>query len=305
MKPRFNYFKAPDIDDEKNRHIIFYCEWGDPKNTDIVICLHGLSRNCRDFDYLASALADKYRVICIDVVGRGKSEWLNDKSSYDYETYVADIIKLLDHLNISKMDCVGTSMGGIIGMIIASRYPHIVRNLVLNDIGPVIPGDAIARIMSYVGAAREFHNKIDAEKTLRERMSTFGIKKEEHWKHVVKYSIIKKLSGKYTFAYDPDIIPSPRLVNRLRGVLAKIIPGKKKSGFPDVNLLDIWNQICCPILALRGNLSDVCTEEVAAQMKSSGKAVKIVTLSGIGHAPMLMEDDQISIVKDWLLGHKA
>jgi pimeloyl-ACP methyl ester carboxylesterase len=305
MKPRFNYFKAPDIDDEKNRHIVFYCEWGDPKNTDIIVCVHGLSRNSRDFDFLAAALADKYRVICIDVVGRGKSEWLHDKSGYDYETYVADIIKLFDHLKIRKTDWVGTSMGGIIGMIIASRYPHIIGNLVLNDIGPMIPGDAIARILSYVGASYEFHNIIDAEKTLRDRMATFGIQKEEHWKHIVKYSIIKKLNGKYTFAYDPNIIPSPKLANRLRGLLAKIVPGRKTSGFPDVNLMDIWNKISCPILVLRGKLSDVLTSEVITLMHDSHKEdLRVVELENIGHAPMLMDEGQIGIVRNWLLEHK-
>ncbi len=218
---------------------------------------------------------------------------------------MADIIKLFDHLGIRKIDWIGTSMGGIIGMIIAARYPHIVRNLVLNDIGPRIPGDAIARIIDYVGASHEFHNKIDAEKTLRERMATFGIQKEEHWKHVVKYSIIKKLNGKYTFAYDPHIVPAPKLINRLRGMIAKIVPGKKSSGFPDVNLFDIWNKIACPILALRGSLSDVFTAEVAMQMHESKKEdLRIVELEGIGHAPMLMDEGQISIVRNWLFEHK-
>ncbi len=301
IKPRFNYFKSPDFDNDRGRHILFYCEWGDPKNTNIVICVHGLSRNSRDFDYLAGELADKYRVICIDVVGRGKSEWLGDKSMYDYETYVADVIKLFDHLGISRINWVGTSMGGIIGMIVASRYPHIITKLVLNDIGPLIPGSAIERILSYVGSSYQFHNKIDAERALRTRLATFGINKEEHWKHLVKYSIIKKLNGKYIFTYDPEIVPTPKLVSKLKGIFTKIIPGEKKSGFPDVNLYDIWNKITCPILTLRGEKSDVLTEEVVEQMKTSKPNIEIVEFEGVGHAPMLMEEDQISVVKNWLL----
>jgi pimeloyl-ACP methyl ester carboxylesterase len=237
-------------------------------------------------------------------VGRGKSEWLSDKSQYDYETYVSDVIKLLDHLGIRKFDWVGTSMGGIIGMIIASKYPHIVRSLVLNDIGPIIPGKAIERILSYVGASYEFNNKIDAERSLRERMVTFGIQKEEHWKHLMTHSIIKKLNGKYTFTYDPDIIPTQKLINKLTGMMRKIMPGEKKSDFPDVNLLDIWTKITCPILALRGKQSDVLTKAVAIEMKNSKENIKIVEFDNIGHAPMLMEDEQIEIVRKWLLKKK-
>lgn len=305
MKPRFNYFKSPDLDSEKGRHILFYCEWGDPKSNNIAICVHGLSRNSRDFDYLASAIADKYRVICIDVAGRGKSEWLSDKSKYDYDTYVSDVIKLLDHLGIRKFDWVGTSMGGIIGMLIAARYPHIVKSLVLNDIGPIIPGNAIERILSYVGSSYEFHNKIDAERALRERLATFGIKQEEHWKHLMTHSIIKKLNGKYTFTYDPDIIPTPKLVNKLTGMMKKIMPGEKKADFPDVNLFDIWTKITCPILALRGKNSDVLTKEVATQMKSSKDNIRIVEFEDVGHAPMLMEEEQIQLVRRWLLKKKS
>ncbi len=304
MKPRFNYFKSPDLDSNHGRHILFYCEWGDPKNTNIIVCVHGLTRNSRDFDYLANSLSDKYRVICVDIVGRGKSEWLSNKSLYDYETYITDIITLLDHLDIRKIDWVGTSMGGIIGMIIASRYPHIIRKLVLNDIGPIIPGNAIERIVTYAQSIREFHNKIDAEQALRYKMATFGVHKEEHWRHLMKHSVIKKLNGKYTFSYDPDIIPTPKLVSKLKIMINKIIPSKKKSIFTNVNLFDIWNKISCPILAIRGMESDVLTAEIATKMQSSKKNIKIIELEGIGHAPMLMEDEQIAIISTWLLKKK-
>ena len=271
----------------------------------ISICVHGLSRNSRDFDYVAAAVADKYRVICIDVVGRGKSEWLEDKSQYDYETYVADVIKLLDHLGIRKFEWIGTSMGGIIGMIVAARYPHIVKGLLLNDIGPIIPGSAIERILSYVGSSYEFDNKIDAERSLRERMMTFGVKKEDHWKHLMQHSIMKKLNGKYMFAYDPDIIPTPKLVGKLKGVMKKIMPGEKKTGFPDVNLFDIWMKITCPVMVLRGKESDVLTKAIVTEMKNSKENIRVVEFEGVGHAPMLMEEEQIMVVRKWLMRRKA
>lgn len=304
MKPRFNYFKAPDTGSDSGCHIMFYCEWGDPKNTDIVVCVHGLSRNSRDFDYLAGALATNHRVICIDVVGRGKSEWVQNKALYDYETYVADIIKLLDNIGASQVNWVGTSMGGIIGMIVASRYPHMVKSLLLNDVGPVIPGAAIGRIIKYVGSSYEFQTKPDAERTLRERMATFGIVKEDHWKHIIKHSIVKKLNGKYTFAYDPEILPAPNLTNKLKGLLVKIMPEKRKPAFPDVSLIDIWEKITCPIMAIRGKQSDVLTEEVVAQMKSSKENMQIKEFENVGHAPMLMDEEQITAVSDWLLTNK-
>jgi len=305
MKPRFNYFKAPDVDTQKGRHILFYCEWGNADSKNVAICVHGLSRNSRDFDYLANALADKYRVICIDVVGRGKSEWLSDKSQYDYETYITDVVNLIDHLGLRKFDWIGTSMGGIMGMLIAARYPHLVKSLVLNDIGPIIPGNAIERILSYVGSSYEFHNRIDAERALRERMKTFGVKQEEHWRHLLKHSIIKKLNGKYTFTYDPNIVPAPKLVTKLRGMMGRIMPRAKKSSFPDVNLMDIWEKITCPVLALRGSKSDVLTKETATEMENNKENLKLVEFADVGHAPMLMEDEQIEIVRKWLLKKKS
>lgn len=304
MKPRFNYFKAPDVDDEQNRHIVFYCEWGDPQNKDVVVCVHGLSRNARDFDYLAAALADKYRVICVDIVGRGKSEWLEDKSRYDYTTYVDDILKLLKHLDINKVDWVGTSMGGIIGMIVAGRYPDLIKKMVLNDIGPIIPGDAIARILKNAASKHEFRSSTDAEKALRNKMSTFGITNEEHWKHVIKHGIVKKLDSRYCFAYDPEIIPPRKIYNKIRAIIATILCLKRRSGYSDIDLMDIWDKVSCPLLALRGKLSDVVNDDVVGIMRSSNKDIKIVELDDVGHAPMLMEEEQIKVVHDWLTERK-
>lgn len=301
LKPRFNYFKAPDKQGHGGFHIIFYCEWGDIKNKDIVVCVHGLSRNSRDFDYLARGLAEKYRVICIDIAGRGKSEWLSNKLGYDYETYVADVLDLLHSLGIKHVNWVGTSMGGIIGMIIASKHHKLIKKLVLNDIGPVISGQAIERILRYVGSSHAFKTKADAEKSLRERMSTFGVVKEEHWRHIAKHSIIRKLDGKYMFAYDPAIVPIPKLLQKLKFLLVKIVPSKKHAIFKRVDLHDIWEKITCPILVLRGKESDILTKEVAEEMiESKKKSIKMVEFEGVGHAPMLMDEVQISVVKKWL-----
>lgn len=303
-KPRFNYFKSPDKNGHGGCHIVFYSEWGDIKNDDVVVCVHGLSRNSRDFDYLAKALANKYRVICIDMAGRGKSEWLSNKLEYDYETYITDVIKLMQHLDIKGVNWVGTSMGGVIGMLIASKHPNLIKKLVLNDVGSVISGQAIERILRYVGSAREFKAKTDAENSLRERMVSFGINKEEHWKHLIRHSIIRKLDGKYTFAYDPAIVPIPKFMQKLKFMLVKLLPHRKSTIFKDVDLRDIWGKIICPILILRGKESDVLTVENMFEMIDSKKDIKHIEFDGVGHAPMLMEDNQIAAVRGWLTGEK-
>jgi len=135
MNPHIFYFNAPDKNDPKGYHVLSYTEWGDPKNTNILFCVHGLSRNARDFDYLADRLSKQYRVICLDVVGRGKSQYLEDKSLYTYETYVTDILAIFKHLDLKNVDFLGTSMGGIIGMITAGVDPSLINKLILNDIG--------------------------------------------------------------------------------------------------------------------------------------------------------------------------
>ena len=305
MKPRFNYFRAPDSKDSDHCHIMFYCEWGDPENTDIVVCVHGLSRNSRDFDYLANELAKDYRVVCVDIIGRGKSEWAQNKKLYDYETYTSDMVELLNNIGAEKVHWVGTSMGGIIGMMVASRHPNLISSLLLNDIGPIIPGNAIKRIVSYIGSSYEFETQTDTENTLKERMTTFGIRKEEHWQHIIKHSVVKKLNGKYTFAYDPDILPAPTLMNKLKALLVRFLPEERKPAFPDISMMDIWEKITCPTMAIRGKESDTLTEEVVAKMKTSKENLPVTEFEGVGHAPMLMEDEQIAVVRDWLADKKS
>jgi len=298
MEPELLYVKIPEKCRKGFRNIA-YTHWGDASSNHVLICLHGLSRNSRDFDYLARAMAGKYRVICIDIAGRGRSEWFENKSRYNYHTYVSDVLYLIKELNIKKTDLVGTSMGGIIGMMIAAQKPAIIRKLVLNDIGAYIPGAALDRILSYVGKVPKFHEKDVAKQVMRERMATFGDLDEEHWEHIFKYSIDNIGGGKCRFAYDEAIAKKPGFMVRLCGI--QLTKPWRWFKTPDVDLWKLWNKVKAPVLILRGSDSDVLPAKIAEQMKKGRNNVRVTEIRGAGHAPMLMSDMQVEVVKNWLI----
>lgn len=279
-------------------HKIAYTQWGDESNPKVLICVHGLSRNGRDFDYLAQVMQKTHRVIAIDVAGRGKSQWLEDKSQYNYFTYNSDILYLLSSLNITKVDWVGTSMGGIIAMLIGAFNPLLINRLVLNDIGAFIPGVALERIFTYVGHSPKFENRKTAELMLKSRMSTFGIDSDAQWQHIFDNSIIQLPDGSFTLAYDPQIIRKPSFMQKLLGFNIK----KPDRWFkmPDVNLWPYWNKITSPTLIIRGGESDILDKQTAEKMIKGRNNSKLVELRGIGHAPMLMDEKQVELVQSWL-----
>ena len=269
-------------------HCIAYTEWGDSANSNVLICVHGLTRNSRDFDHLATALEGHYRILCIDVAGRGKSQWLKEAAHYNYGTYVADIIALLTHLHITKVDWVGTSMGGLIAMVLAASYPGLIRKLVLNDIGPFIPAATLKRIGTYVSITPQFIDLGGVERHLRGILAPFGITDDAHWRHLAEHSALKRDDGKYILAYDPAIASA---FERPSG----------EGEIVDIDLWSLWEKITCETLVLRGALSDALLAETAATMKTTGPKAELVEFPGIGHAPALMDEGQITIVKSWLL----
>jgi pimeloyl-ACP methyl ester carboxylesterase len=290
MTPILHQFDAPNPMDPETGvsegfHKVAYTEWGDKENPDILVCVHGLTRNSRDFDYLAGAMKDKYRIFCLDVAGRGRSEWLKRKEHYSYATYVADMLSFTQHIKAEKIDWVGTSMGGLIGMIIAAYHPQLIRKMVLNDIGPFIPAHTLKRIAKYVGIMPEFNDLQAVEKHLRLILAPFGIQKDEDWNFIARHSTLEK-EGKITLAYDPAIAH---------------VFGGEGGDIQDVNLWYIWEQVTCPILVLRGALSDALLSETTKQMAETGPKAKVVEIPGIGHAPALMDEEQISIIRDWLM----
>jgi pimeloyl-ACP methyl ester carboxylesterase len=265
-------------------HRIAYTEWGEPGDDPAVVCVHGLSRNGRDFDFFSAALQAKRRVICPDLPGRGRSDWLADKQSYSFPTYCADLTALLARLGGNSFDWVGTSLGGLIGIVMAAQPNSPIRRLVVNDAGPFIPKAAPQRILTYLGKAPPFASVADAERYFRDVLAPYGALTDEQWAHLAKHSVRAERGVGYRVAYDPGIAVPMR------------------SARPqDVDMWEIWDRIRCPVLVLRGANSDVLSRETAEEMCNRGPPAELVEFAGIGHAPALMDPKQIDVVRRWLL----
>ncbi len=265
-------------------HRMSYVEWGVPSALPSVVCVHGLTRNRRDFDRLAAALESSGRhVICPDIVGRGQSDCLPEHPElYAYAQYIADLNGLLAAKNIKVVDWVGTSMGGLIGMMMAAMPEAVVRKLVINDVGPLIPLDALKRIATYVAMVVEFADEAQLERHVRQIYAPFGITRDEDWKHIAKYSSRRLPNGKLTLAHDPAIARNFADLDK------------------DVDLWPIYDLIKCPTLLLRGSDSDVLSAGVADAMTRRGPKAQLITYAGVGHAPALMEPSQIADIQKFL-----
>lgn len=266
-------------------HKIHYTEWGDPENPEVVVCVHGLTRNSRDFDFLASALAKSYRVVCPDMPGRGLSDWLVQKEDYTITTYLGDIAVLLGRLNVEQVRWVGTSMGGLIGMFLATLPGSPVNRLILNDIGPQISQESQARIAQYLGSNPSFADAASAESYFRTVHAPFGPLTDEQWKQITLSSIKPAPEQGFMLRYDPGI--------------AEAFRAHRKGGG---SFWEVWDTIRCPVLVLRGAESDLLSQETASAMLQRGPRCQLVEFAGIGHAPALMSEDQIAVVRDWFSG---
>lgn len=271
----------------KGFHRMHYTNWGDEENPRVVICVHGLTRNCRDFDKLAQRLAPDFRVVCPDIAGRGGSDWLITKEDYGYPQYLADINTLIARITANgekTIDWVGTSMGGILGMLLAAFPKTPLHKLVLNDISIVIPKAALERIATYVGKDPRFKTFPELEAFVRAVSAPFGPLTDAQWHHLTLHGAKPYDDGTWGMNYDPGIgIPF------------------NKDPIEDVDLTPYWDQITCPTLLLRGAQSDLLLKDMALQMTGRGPKPKLVEFEGIGHAPMLMAEDQIKVVRDFLL----
>jgi pimeloyl-ACP methyl ester carboxylesterase len=268
-------------------HEMHYVEWGARDNPRVVICVHGLSRNCRDFDTLAQALEADFRVVCPDIVGRGKSGWLANPAGYVNAQYAADITTLIARLTASgprEILWVGTSMGGIIGMMLAALPDTPLRRLVLNDVGGIVPAAALARIAAYLGKDPRFATFKELELCVRTISAPFGPLTDAQWEHLTRHNGKQHPDGQWGFNYDPGIAAP------FRGV-----------EIADVPLWQHYDPIACPTLLLRGADSDLLLKDTALDMTRRGPRARLVEFPGVGHAPMLMSADQIGVVRDFLL----
>jgi pimeloyl-ACP methyl ester carboxylesterase len=269
-------------------HRMHYVEWGDPDAERVAICVHGLTRNGRDFDFLAQALLPDFRVVCPDVAGRGSSDWLAAKEDYAYPQYCADMTALIARITGGgrprAIHWVGTSMGGIVGMLLASRSNTPIVRLVVNDVGAVIPKAALERIRAYVGKDPRFKTLEELEAMVRLLSAPFGPLTDAQWRHLTVNGAKQHGDGSWGLRCDPGIA----------------IPFQKAAA-ADVDLWPVWDAVACPTLLIRGAQSDQLLKDTAAAMTRRGPKPRLVEFEGIGHAPMLMTDDQIKVVRDFLL----
>lgn len=265
-------------------HRLNYYEWGDPANSRVLICVHGLTRNGRDFDDLARAMCGEYRVLCPDIAGRGRSEWLAHKEDYSYPVYCADMAALIARSGAEQVDWVGTSMGGLIGMLLAAQAGSPVRKLVMNDVGPLIPKASLERLAAYVGKAANYASFEEFEQYIRVVSAPFGPLTDAQWRHLAQTNAKQLDGGRWGSVYDPAIAaPFTRPLS-------------------DVVLWPYWDMVRSETLLLRGGESDLLLKETAEEMTRRGPKAKFAEFAGVGHAPMLMAEGQIKVVRDFLLG---
>jgi pimeloyl-ACP methyl ester carboxylesterase len=309
-EPSLNFVTCPDAPGGAvSTHQMAYWQWGDATSGHVVLCVHGLSRQGRDFDTLARALCKHaqaagapLRVVCPDVVGRGHSDWLKDPNGYQIPFYAADMLCLLAQLHaqapVRTLDWVGTSMGGLIGLALcghpAAPLPQAVRKLVLNDVGPTLEWSALQRIGAYLGKSGEFDNLQQAADAMWAISSSFGPHTPEQWlalcRHMVKpVDALVAAGGKLRLHYDPAIAHAFGVATEASTLESQAI------------LWQLYEQIKADTLLLRGAQSDLLSTQTAQAMQQRGPRARLVEFAGVGHAPTLIASDQLAVVADFLL----
>ena len=271
-------------------HQMAYREWGDPANPEVLVCVHGVTRVSDDFDQLARALCDRYRVICPDVVGRGRSSWLANPQFYQLPQYVSDMVSLVARLDVPKVDWFGTSMGALIGMGLAAYADTPIRKMVMNDVGPNLNYAALIRIAEYMGREVSFATFEEGVEYIRTISATFGTHTDEEWRKLAGDVLRRKEDGSWKRHYDPAIAMG----------FKSLTAESAKQG--EAAMWAAYDAIRCPVMLVRGSESDLLTPETAADMTKRGPHAELVELAGIGHAPTFMHDDQIAIARRFFLG---
>jgi len=266
-------------------HRIAYLEWGDPRNRDVLVCVHGLTRSSRDFDELARALCTQFRVVCPDIAGRGDSDRLPDARLYGVPQYVADMVTLIARLDVEAVSWIGTSMGGLIGMALAAQAQSPIARLVLNDAGPVVSHVSLERIAGYLGTRMQFQSLEEADAYMRAISVPFGPHSDAQWRFLTETWLRRNDDGTWRAHYDPRIAEAFRAT----------MPEK------DLELWPAYDAIRCPTLVIRGEHSDLLSRETTNEMQKRGPKARVVEIRGVGHAPTLMHPDQIALVRDFLL----
>ena len=296
-EPTLEFINCPDA---SGGHRMAYWQWGNPQAGHVIVCVHGLSRQGRDFDVLAKALVARgggaVRVVCPDVAGRGQSDWLKDPMGYQIPNYAADMLALLAHLKPTKLDWVGTSMGGLIGMVIGAQpdtaLPAPLRRLVLNDVGPTIQWQALQRIGQYLGNAPRFTSVAQAAQAMWAISTSFGPHTPEQWL-ALSAPMVKPMTdaqGGVALHYDPAIAVPFRAITEEAAAAGEKV------------MWQLYDVIRAKTLLLRGADSDLLTPGTAQAMTERGPKARLVEFAGVGHAPTLVAADQVAWVVDFLFG---
>jgi pimeloyl-ACP methyl ester carboxylesterase len=264
-----------------SHHSVGYRAHGVPDNPNVLICVHGISRNARDFDTIGAALAPHYYVIAVDMPGRGQSDWFEDKTQYGYPLYETIVGEVLAMTGVPKVDWLGTSMGGVIGMRIAAMPASPVRKLVLNDIGPFIPAAGRRQNARVFGLDTRFKSEAEGIAWVRANRTAFGPFTEAEWQKFGRDSLRKTADGEWALDYDPGL-------------------GAVRS-LDDYDAWDQWQQIACPVLCIWGRDSLLLQRDTVMRMQSTGPKASIFEVPNIGHCPGLVDPDQIAAVREFLV----
>ena len=298
LQPRLDHVNCPH---PEGQHRMAFWSWGDPAAAKVVLCVHGLTRQGRDFDRLAKALversAEPLRVVCPDVAGRGESDWLPAGALYQVPQYASDMLALLGHLRaavpIAQLDWVGTSMGGLIGMVVSGQpglpLPVPVRRLVLNDVGPAISWVAVQKMQQYAGRYGRYADLAEAAAAMRALSVGFGPVPDDVWLDMSSHMVRDLPDGGVTLHYDPAIGEPVRALTAEAAQAGEAL------------LWSVYDQIQAQVLLIRGQDSDLLLPSTALAMTERGPRARLVEWSGIGHAPTLTAPEQIEVLADFLL----
>lgn len=306
IESRLNYVMCPGAaravpggEDGVTQHRVGYWEWNQTGQVDhphVIVCVHGLTRQGRDFDVLAQALSHHARVICPDIAGRGQSDWLADPMAYGVPQYAFDMLVLLTQVHaqypIAQLDWVGTSMGGLIGMAVAGTpdlaLPVPIRRLLLNDVGPRLEWSALQRIGTYVGQSPRFASVEEGAAWLRVQSADFGPHTDAQWLALSEPMLRPGPEGGFVLHYDPKIVVPMQGMTQEQVVQGEAL------------LWNLYDAITAQTLVLRGAKSDLLTAQTVQEMAQRGPKAHSVTLEGVGHAPTLVQPEQVALVKEFL-----
>lgn len=286
---------------EEGFHHIAYTEWGQANPTlTPILCLHGMTRNGRDFDTLAGYLSYLGRhVFCPDIVGRGESSWLKNPLHYSFEQYMADMNTMIGRIGAKQIDWIGTSLGGLIGMFLAAMPNTPIRRLVLNDVGAQIPSQGIMRLAQYAGKDPNFSSLEEAKKYYKKQMGDIGELSEADWQRVTESSVRQNASGRFISKTDRGITMSHAKSQVAWQAIMHPLKALEGSLF-DMDWWRIWRKVTCPVLIIHGEKSDILTPSIIQKMRVIHPATELITIPHVGHAPALVNPEQHEMIYKWL-----